>query len=77
MHKKRILYGNFVSDTTPPKIINWMISAKIVKKESQALFILAIVIFTSLFVTYTNINTIITGRFTIAQASIIQTLLLK
>ncbi len=77
MNKKHILYGRFVRNTTPPKIVDWMISTKIAKKESQALFILVIIMFTSLFITYTNIKTMITGRFTVAQASIIQTLLPK
>ena len=77
MNKKRILYGRFTPSTTPPRVVSWLISAKIVKKESQALFLLIIIMFTSLYITYTNINSVVTGKFTIAQASIIQTLLPK
>ena len=75
MNKKHILYAHFVPSTTPPKIITWLITTKIVRKESQAILLLMVIMLTSIYITYTNINSVYTGRFTAAQAAIIQTLL--
>lgn len=52
---KHILYGHFTPSSIPPKIILWLISTGIVKKEWQAILLLVIVILACIALTVFNI----------------------